>query len=275
MVLRQASAGEIGIDLERGEATFKVEHRRPDETFSVKVGECRVRVVGTTFTVGIDSLEQWVAVEEGKIRFENARGHRYVSAGQSSVCREVGRGDAVATSRDSAAVPVASTSEPSGSKALETGSRKSVAASAAVPEIAVPACQAGEGCIQELSDFVRSHPGHAAVPEIALRWARLAAAKGDNRDALVAYGIVVGKGGASAATAKLESFRLRIRSMAREDGLSDSLRSWIAGLPEGGALWKDAMGLKRDLARRAGDQAEVERIEKLLRGTSTAENGIR
>lgn len=268
MVLRKSTGNEIGIELERGEATFQVDHRRPDEAFSVKVGDCQVHVVGTTFTVGIDSLEQWVAVEEGQIRFEGPKGRRMIAQGESGICSELG--STGVASHDTVA-PRAVESAANAVVADARG-RKS---GPAVPAIVVPSCTAGEACIQELSAFVRGHSDHPAAAEIALRWARLASAKGDHRDAMVAYSFAIARGGEMATLAKMESYGIRIRSMNQTKGMADSLDAWIEQLPSGGAVWREALSLRKEVARRTGDVATVARIDARLQSAPKAETGDR
>lgn len=269
MVLHKSTGNEIGIELERGEATFQVEHRRADEAFSVKIGDCQVHVVGTTFTVGIDSLRQWVAVEEGKIRLEGPKGRRMVAQGESGVCSELG--SATGASRDTV-VPEAPVQASSVVAIVPGAAAKKIEP---VPMVVVPSCTAGESCIQELSAFVRGHADHSAASEIALRWARLAAAKGDHRDALVAYAFAMARGGGIADVARLESYGIRVRSMNQSKGMADSLDSWIERLPTGGAVWREALALRKDVARRTGDVAAVARIEARLQSTPKAEIGDR
>jgi ferric-dicitrate binding protein FerR (iron transport regulator) len=270
LLLRQASNGAVEIDLERGQATFQVDHRKPEESFSVKVGDCNVHVVGTTFTVGIDSLKQWVSVEEGKIRFESRSGQRMVAKGQSSTCSEVVGSGAHAASVDTTKidtparplVPVAATSSPAAAK------------SARAPEVRVPSCTAGDECIAELSEFVRSHGAHPAAGEIALRWARLASRKGDHRDALVAYGFA-SEHPSIATIAKLEMFQTRLRGLGQLSGMNDSLDRWIPQLQIGSGIWREAMALRKDVARRQGDGETVKRIDANLQSAARAESGGR
>ncbi len=269
LVLNKSTGNEIGIELERGEATFQVDHRRPEEAFSVKVGDCQVHVVGTTFTVGIDSLRQWVAVEEGLIRFEGPKGRRMVARGESGVCSELG--SAIGASRDTV-VPDAPAQASSAVAVAPGAGTKQVPQ---VPVVVVPSCTSGESCIRELSAFVRGHADHSAASEIALRWARLAAAKGDHRDAMVAYAFAIARGDATADIARLESYGIRIRSMNQSKGMADSLDPWIERLPVGGAVWREALTLRKDVARRAGDVATVARIESRLQSTPKAEIGDR
>ena len=266
LVLNKSTGNEIGIELERGEATFQVDHRRPEEAFSVKVGDCQVHVVGTTFTVGIDSLRQWVAVEEGLIRFEGPKGRRMVAQGESGVCSELGSG--IGASRDTVFPDAPAQASAAVAVAPGAGAKQ-------VPVVAVPSCTSGESCIQELSAFVRGHADHSAASEIALRWARLAAAKGDYRDAQVAYAFAIARGDATADIARLESYGIRIRSMNQSKGMADSLDPWIERLPVGGAVWREALTLRKDVARRAGDVATVARIESRLQSTPKAEIGDR
>ena len=264
LALRASTGRDIQIELFEGEATFHVEHRRPDESFSVKLGDCQVHVVGTVFTVGIDSLKQWVSVEEGKIRFQNERGQRLVEKGQSSVCGEWGSAVATPVSEPVAApVPV---------EVAAVGAVKP-AAVAAKTEIVVPTCMAGDACIAELSNFVRSHPEHAAVAQVALRWARLASAKGDHRDALVAYGVALEKDPNPSSLTRLEWYRTKVTGLGQTAGVSDSLDRWIESLPKAGAVWRDAVGLRREVARRSGDETTVKRIDAQLQSPPRAETG--
>lgn len=266
LVLRTASAGDIRIGLERGEATFRVEHRRPEESFTVDLGDCQVHVVGTVFTVGVDSLKQWVAVEEGKIRFANAVGQRLVGKGQSSVCGEWGS-ERPQTEAVAVPEPVA---EPA-PVAVATPS-KTVPVPAKT-DIAVPSCLAGDACIAELSDFVRNHPDHPAVGQVALRWARLASGKGDHRDALVAYATALEKDPSASSLTRLEWYRTKVIGLGQTAGVADSLDRWIGSLPAGGAVWRDAVGLRREVARRLGDESTVKRLEAQLQSPPRAETG--
>jgi hypothetical protein len=264
LVLREAKESGIQIDLLEGEATFHVEHRRLDESFSVKLGDCQVHVVGTVFTVGVDSLKQWVSVEEGKIRFENDRGQRMVGKGQSSVCGEWGNaGVPLVQESVAATVPVA----------VPVADPAKSATPPAKTEIVVPSCLAGDACIAELSNFVRSHPEHPAVAQIALRWARLASAKGDHRDALVAYGVAMEKDPNPSSLTRLEWYRTKVMGLGQTAGVSDSLDRWIEGLPKAGAVWRDAVGLRREVARRSGDETTVKRLDAQLQSPPRAETG--
>lgn len=265
LLLSQASSKEIRIVLERGEATFHVEHRQPHEAFSVKVGDCQVHVVGTTFSVGIDSLKQWVSVEEGRVRFESDRGQRFVDQNQSSLCRESG-GTAIASISAPAVAPVPVSAIVESSKA-NVSSRGM--------EMAAPSCHEGDACIAELSNFVRTHPHHKAMPEVALRWARLASKKGDHRDALVAYAIALETDRRNASLIRLEWFRTKVSGLGQTVEVSDSLDRWIESLPKAGAIWRSAVGLRQEVARRMGDEATVERMESQLRSPPQAESGGR
>ncbi len=264
LALRAASDRDIRIELERGQATFQVEHRRPDESFSVQVGDCQVQVVGTTFTVGIDSLRRWVSVEDGKVRFQDARGQRLVEARQSSVC-----GEWANASTPVVAQAVEPPSVPDAGPAVVAPA----VTQAAKTEIVVPTCVAGDACIAILSDFARRHPDHPAVAEVALRWARLAAAKGDHRDALVAYGLALEKGRAAAPLVRLEWYRTKVHGLGQTAEVSDSLDRWIASLPPAGAIWREAVGLRREVARRLGDEATAKRLDASLSSAPRAETG--
>jgi hypothetical protein len=265
LVLSSRGANEVGIRLERGEATFHVQHRRPGESFAVEVGDCKVHVVGTVFTVGVDSLRPWVAVQEGRIRLEHPKFQRFVDAGQKSTCRE-----------DAAPSPsVATESVPTPPAAAVARDVPAIAPArgvAASDSIAVPSCQEGAACVRILSEFVRVHPDHAATPDVALRWARLASRGGDTRDALVAYGIASASP-ALADDARLESLRMRSEQLSQDRMVADSLDDWIPRLRPGSAIWRRAWTLRGEVARRSGDAPSAERASKALNAPATAEGG--
>ena len=264
LVLRASSDRGIQIDLQQGEATFRVQPRRPDESFSVNLGDCEVQVVGTVFTVGIDSLKQWVSVEEGKIRFANERGQRMVAEGESSVCGEWGSATAPSTPDTVAAsAPVD----------VRVGGPAKAGVTPVVTEIVAPTCVAGDACIAELSRFVNGHPEHSAVGGVALRWARLASAKGDHRDALVAYGVALEKEPGASSMTRLEWYRTKVVGLGQTTNVSDSLDRWIETLPRSGQVWREAVGLRREVARRLGDEPTVKRMDDQLQSPPRAETG--
>ena len=263
LVLASEGENEVGIVLERGEATFHVQHRRPDESFTVDLGDCKVHVVGTVFTVGVDSLRPWVAVQEGRIRLEHPGFQRYVDAGQKSTCRE-------------SPVPGASVAvESLPPTAVATAPAPPVAAApvAKAPDsVVVPSCQEGAACIRTLSDFVRAHPDHPATAGVAMRWARLASRGGDSRDALVAYGIA-STSPALVDQARLESLGIRSEQLSQDKAVADSLEAWIPHLRVGSATWHQAWSLRAEVARRLGDAESAERARKALVAPATAESG--
>ena len=262
MVLSEVAGGKIAIRLERGSATFHVQHRQPEESFRVDVGDCQVHVVGTVFTVGIDSLDSWVQVEEGRIRMEGAGRSRFVDAGSTTKCKDIG---------GSAASRIDTASPPRRERtATVAASGVSIAKSPA--PIEVPRCSGGPGCVEQLSAFVRNHPEHAASAEVALRWARISARTGDARDALVAFSIAAGSP-TFAGVARMESLRLRMERLSQDRMVADSLDAWIPALPTGSALWQAAWRLRAEVARRQGDEALERRASRELSGTASAQGG--
>lgn len=267
LVLAKDSGGAVDIHLERGEATFHVEHRRSDESFTVAMGDCKVHVVGTVFTVGADSLRPWVRVQEGRIRMEQSAGNTFVEGGKAAACREPTGRFVLQT-----ALPAIHLADhtPAPTSRQDLG-RKAPDASDSVQ---VPSCREGVACIRILSEFVRIHPRHPAAPEVALRWARLASKSGDSRDALVAYAIA-STSSAQADIAHLESLRLRVEHLSQEREVADSLDQWTGKLREGTPIWKEAWTLRADVARRLGDVAAAKRAKDILQAPSTAESGGR
>jgi len=271
LLLSDHTDSSVGIRIERGEATFHVRHRRPGESFAVEVGDCKVHVVGTVFTVGVDSLRPWVAVQEGRIRLENPRYRRFVGAGQKSTCSEDGT---PGTSRDVQASTPSGKPEaaPVARPLVSTASAAIASPSSASDSVLVPSCLEGPECVRSLSEFVYRHPNHPAEPGVALRWARLAAREGDDRDALVAYGFASASP-PLAGLSRLESLRLRAGSLGQEKAVADSLDGWIPRLAAGSATWHGAWTLREEVARRLGDAGSIAKARKVLNEPVTAEGG--
>jgi len=271
LVLSERSDSSVGIQIQRGEATFHVQHRRSGESFAVEVGDCKVHVVGTVFTVGVDSLRPWVAVQEGRIRLDHPRFQRFVGSGQTSTCSEDGpRGTSTAGQ-----VAPPSMKPDAASVAESAPYGKTVARPSpvrAADSVVVPSCQTGPGCVRELSEFVYNHRNHPAAAGVALRWARLATREGDDRDALVAYGFASASP-ALADLARLESLRLRARGLSQEKAVADSLDGWIPRLSSGSATWRSAWMLREEVARRLGDSGSMAKARKALSEPVTAESG--
>lgn len=267
LVLAEHRDGVVDIRLERGEATFHVDHRRKDESFSVEMGDCKVHVVGTVFTVGVDSLRPWVRVQEGRIRLEHPSGSRLVDGGQIASCRE--RTGIPATHSEPTVASGAPPAPPVGTSHPDRHRDRAVGDS-----VQVPACREGASCIRILSEFVRVHPSHPAVSEVALRWARLASRTGDFRDALAAYAIA-STSPAQAGTSRLEALRLREEHLSQEREVADSLDRWIPDLKTGSSLWRGAWTLREDVARRLGDASASARARDALHTPATAESGGR
>lgn len=263
LVLSGSGEDSVRIKLERGEATFHVQHRRPSESFVVEVGDCKVHVVGTVFTVGVDSLRPWVAVQEGRIRLEHSKFNRFVDAGQKSTCREEPAQVASAVT-ESAPVPF--------SASVPAVLTRPAPIAKVSDSISIPSCMEGGPCVRILSEFVRLHPDHPATPGVAMRWARLAAGAGDTRDALVAYGIA-SSSPALADNARLESLRMRSEQLSQEKIIADSLEEWIPHLRPGSAIWRQAWTLRGDVARRLGDAESAQRASKATNSPATAEGG--
>lgn len=259
MVLSEHKDGSVAIRLDRGRATFHVDHRKPDESFAVDAGECRVRVVGTVFTVGKDSASSWVEVEEGRIRYERGAYSRLVDAGRKAICREPG----LAAAQDSVSAPAPS--------AAQAPAQIRPAVAPAAPEVVVPSCTEGADCIARLSAFVREHPQHPAASEVALRWARLSARTGDSRDALVAYAIAA-QSPAQSGISRLEALKLRSR-LSQDKAVADSLDAWLPSLTSGSALWRGAWTLRGEVARRTGDAAGAAKADQILSDGASASGG--
>ncbi|HOX53346.1 MAG TPA: FecR domain-containing protein, partial [Fibrobacteria bacterium] len=249
----------IQLRMDQGQATFHVQPRRAGETFQVDLAkDCQVQVVGTTFTVGVDSLKAWVDVQEGRVRLQAAGEGQFVDPGARAQCPD---------SRKASANPM-----PKSDSARTEDAPPTIPVAASQPvsvQVEVPACNEPGPCVTVLSNFVRQHPGHPAVSEVALRWGRLAARGGDPRDALVGYSHV--KSPVLAPMARLESLQLRAREFGEQAAVADSLDRWLAGLKESHPLFKPVAQLRVELYRRQGNDSGARSLEERISGSATAQ----
>ncbi len=82
------------LALQQGRLTFKVQHRRPGQSFAVLSGGVRVSVTGTQFSVATTPATVEVTVQEGRVRVEpDDRGWApvEVAAGSSLLVRRGGK----------------------------------------------------------------------------------------------------------------------------------------------------------------------------------------
>jgi hypothetical protein len=72
---------------------------------------------------------------------------------------------------------------------------------------------------------------------------------------------------------RLEWYRTKVTGLGQTAEVSDSLDRWIESLPKAGAVWREAMGLRREVARRQGDETTVKRLDAQLQSSPSAETG--
>lgn len=256
----------VQVRLDGGQATFHVQPRRAGESFLVDLAkDCQVQVVGTAFTVGVDSSNAWVSVQEGQVRLLTAGADRFVAGGERAVCSVPSAlPAATANAKDSAV-----TDSPAVAPVAKSMSG-SVAGAVVRDSVQVPSCNEPGPCVELLSAFVRNHPDHPAVSEVSLRWGRLAARGGDPRDALVGYAHVSSP--VIAPIARIESMELRVREFGQAKDLADSLDRWLGQLNPTNAIWKRVALLRVDVHRRQGDDSGARRLQEKINGISTAKS---
>lgn len=149
------SSGQVRIQVERGTATFDVDHRNPTESFHVGFGACRIEVVGTRFTISADSLESSARVLEGRVRFVGAGRDAFLDAGQELSCRPaLGTTSVVAADTTPIIPPRRETPVESAKPAPSTPSPADLAFLA----LAGVCQEAGSRCTDARADFVRRFP---------------------------------------------------------------------------------------------------------------------
>lgn len=255
----------VEVRLDGGQATFHVQPRRAGESFLVDLAkDCQVQVVGTAFTVGVDSSNAWVSVQEGRVRLLTAGADRFVAGGERAVC-------SVPPVSPNAAASATDTPAPELASASVVSKATGVQAGIAVRDtVQVPSCNEPGPCIGVLSAFVQRHPDHSAVSEVSLRWGRLAARAGDPRDALVGYSHV--HSSVLAPIARIEAAELRVRELGQTKEMADSLDRWLGQLNPSNALWKRVASLRVEVHHRQGDESGARRLQEKINGVSTAES---
>lgn len=166
----ESPGGAVTVTLDHGRVDCDVTPRPARPVFRVRAGEVEVEVVGTAFAVERDQREVRVAVTRGKVRVRDARGERYLVAGESwSSSRGVlarartpaARGDAAGEAGSPAAVDRARSAPAStmpGAPAVTSGAPTAPGpeiAAANGSAIAAPADPARTG--QAAPDHARSH----------------------------------------------------------------------------------------------------------------------
>lgn len=238
------------LRLESGSVRFGVEPRRPGEVFSVEFGSCKATVVGTAFTLRVDSAGSWAGVEHGKVKVETGSGwSRFLVKGEGWSCRE-----------PAAAAPARSESPtPSG-----TGS---VAAGNAVPRQAVAkgdlewktlweGCKnPSDRCLEGLAAYLREHPTGARAAQAALLWADRSQQAGDLRDALYALDLAAhAQAGEASFEARLRIVSLKARELRQKDLALKELDALLGSLADEGQMSR-ARSLRQELGGEKGNGA--------------------
>lgn len=261
------SSGQVRIHVQRGTATFDVDHRAPSESFHVGFGSCRIEVVGTRFTIVSDSLESSARVLEGRVRFVGAGRDALLDAGQELSCRP-----AVATAVPAAPDTVATTpAAPVHRVAPAPAAATPAAPSAADLAFASldAACQAaGPACTDARADFVRRFPSDPRATEVAWSWGQAAKEAGDLRDALFAWDVASRRTDKVGQRATLAACELRMGPLPDAEAAARSLDALLPRLDPGSTLWTRGWTLRRDAARALGQTAMLQKAESLLAAPS-------
>lgn len=226
-VRRLASAEGARLRLEKGTVRFGVQPRLAGESFAVEFGDCRATVVGTAFSLQVDSSGSRASVEHGKVRIDGPRGLLgFLTQGQSMVCRE-GIGSSKGTSTQEAAIKVLPVP------------KVSVAPHAVVNDLEWDAlwngCKApSDRCLENLADFLRKHPTGEKAAKAAHLWAERAKARGDFRDALYALDLAAhADAGELSFQARLDACTLKAGELHQEAQALKDLDGLLGSLPDG------------------------------------------
>lgn len=264
------SSGQVRIQVERGTATFDVDHRNPTESFHVGFGACRIEVVGTRFTISTDSLESSARVLEGRVRFVGAGRDAFLDAGQELSCRPaLGAAGVVAADTTPIAPPPRETPVQSATPVPSTPSPADLAFLA----LAGVCQEAGSRCTDARADFVRRFPSDLRAPDVAWSWGQSAKDAGDLRDALFAWDVASRRTGKVGQRATLAACELRMGALPDAAAAAKALDLILPDLEPGSTLWTRAWTLRRDAARTLGQIAMLQKAESLLAAPSPGSGG--
>lgn len=248
-VRRLESSEGTRLRLEKGSVRFGVEPRRPGEVFSVEFGSCKATVVGTAFTLRVDSAGSWAGVEHGKVKVETAAGwSRFLVKGEEWSCREPAA--VVSNSSDSSGrvvkEPMADVVRPA-SKARAL-SKDDPEWNALWEGCRIPS----DRCLEGLADYLRLHPTGDKAAQAALLWADRSQQAGDLRDALYALDLAAhAQAGEASFGARLRIVSLKARELRQKDQAIKELDALIGSLSEGDRKSK-AMRLRQELGGEKG-----------------------
>lgn len=247
-VRRLESSDGTRLRLEKGSVRFGVEPRRPGEVFSVEFGSCKATVVGTAFTLRVDSAGSWAGVEHGKVKVETGSGwSRFLVKGDGWSCREPASPASVRT-EDATAVPASFPAAVKSVEALPTASKSDLEWDALWEGCRNPS----ERCLEGLAAYLRLHPTGAKAAQAALLWADRSQQAGDLRDALYALDLAAhAQAGEASFGARLRIVSLKAQELRQKDQAVKELDALIGTLPEGEQKSK-ALRLRLELGGEKG-----------------------
>ena len=273
MNLQKDSAGQVRIQVARGTASFHVQHRATNESFHVGFGACHIEVVGTSFTIRVDSAESSARVEEGRVRFLGPGRDRFLDAGQELSCSPAsGALHTESPIQEPAAPSVATT---------RTSSKPMNAPSAAAPseaDLAFDQTQRlchnpGNACTEARADFVRRFSSDPRAAEIGWAWGESALASGDLRDALFAWDVAARSDKRIGIRATIAAVELRLGALPDAERAARDLDRILPELDAGSTLWVRGWTLRRDAARTLGQTAIQHRADSILAAPRAASGG--
>lgn len=271
MSLQKDSAGQIRIQVARGTASFQVDHRTASESFQVGFGECHIEVVGTAFTIHVDSVASSARIDEGRVRFLGLGHDRYLDAGQELSCKPASDAFASApASPEKTPEPAASVARPA--TALPRESTPSPA-DLSFDQISRLCHEPGSACTEARADFVRRFPSDPRAAEVGWAWGESAKASGDLRDALFAWDVAARSDKRIGIRATIAAVELRLGDLPDAERAARDLERILPKLDPGSTLWVRGWTLRRDAARILGQTAIQQRADSILAAPRAASGG--
>lgn len=268
MHLQSDSAGQIRIQVASGTASFQVDHRKPEESFRVGFGSCHIEVVGTAFTISVDSASASASVQEGRVRFVGEGRDQLLDAGQELSCaRPVG-----GATTDDTAIPEAIAPAPASARGPAAAPAPS-AADLAFAKVERLCTAQGPSCTEARADFVRRFPGDSRSAELGWAWGESAKAAGDYRDALFAWDVAARSSKRIGLRATIATVELRLGQLPDASRASSDLDRILPKLDVGSTLWVRAWTLRREAARILGEASILKRADSLLAVPRAASGG--
>jgi hypothetical protein len=243
-VMRLADGKGEHLRLEKGRIRLAVHPRAEGEVLDVEFGQCKATVVGTAFTLQVDSLGSKAWVEHGKVRVDGPGWSRFLTQGQSLVCGDLQvAGPTLIREPLADSTPVVASKPSPSVKRAPSSDRE-------WDELWSRCRTPSEKCTEALATYLQTHPKGERAAKAAGLWADRSLARGDFRDALYALDLAAqADAGELSFQARLKACTVKARDLQQTNQALKELDQLLESLPEGARRTR-ALQLRTEFAAR-------------------------